>query len=287
VDDDESISAVRTAVELGVTLFDVADVYGFGHAEEVLAHGLGDDRHRVVVATKFGVRWGDGITRDISRQWLAEALEGSLRRLRMERIGLYQVHWPDDRTPISETLEALKRYQEQGKIGWIGCCNLNADQLRQACQVADVVSLQAPFNLLDRGIEADVLPAAAAAGVAVITWGSLAQGLLSGRLDDEAIRRFDPEDVRRRNPVFQQPRLRHSLAVVDQLRAIAARYGRTPGQVAIRWVLDTPGVTCALTGIKTPEQIRENAGVTWELDQHDYDVLAAAAGLERPQRAAP
>ena len=279
VDDHDSAAAIHRALDRGINLFDTADVYGFGHSEEVLASALGDERRHAVIATKFGMTWDarGRVSRDVSPARVVEALEASLRRLRLDCIPLYQVHWPDGATPVAATMEALRRCQEAGKIRWIGCCNFSTVLLREAWESGPVVSLQVPYNILDRDIESTLLPDCRERGVGVLAYSSLAQGLFSGRYGPDAT--FEPDDVRSRSAYFRGPRVGDNLRIVRQVQTIGAAHGRTGVQVAIRWILDNPGVTCALTGIKTAEQVEENAVTDWKLPPADRDLIDA---MSRP-----
>lgn len=275
VDDADSIRAVQRAMDLGVNFFDTADVYGLGHSEELLARALGNKRKDMVIASKFGVRWdaSGNTTKDISPGYARLALENSLRRLGLDCIPLYYIHWPDDVTPIAETMRALVQFQEQGKIRWIGVSNFSTSQLAEALSVADVQALQVQFSLVDRGPEKELLPFSQSAGVPIITWGSLAHGLLTGKYGADA--KFGPDDRRSRYENFKGEKFQRSLAVVEHLRKTARRIGVQPAQLALRWVLETPGVGCALFGAKTPEQVESNLGALgWSLPPEDYQELA-------------
>lgn len=275
VDDQESIAAVRRALAHGVNFFDTADVYGLGHSEEVLANALGDERHEAIISTKGGVAWTeDGRTRrDISPQAIIGALEGSLRRLKLDCIPLYHIHWPDGRTPIASAVEALVRCREAGKLRWIGCSNFSVSQMEEAQSVSPLVSLQAPYNLLEREAGVAVLPYCAAEDIAMLAYGPLAQGFLSGKYDQ--ISQFDASDVRSRNRSLQAGAMETNTATMSRVKALAARLDKSPAQVAIRWVLDEPNIACALTGVKTVAQIEENVGaVGWTLSPEDRRYLS-------------
>jgi myo-inositol catabolism protein IolS len=277
VDDQQSFRAIRRAYELGVTLFDTADVYGFGHSEEMLSAALGENRKKVVIATKFGVRWTEqGQTfRDLSPSWVTTAVEASLRRLKLDCIPLYQIHWPDLQFPLEDALGALEKCREQGKIRYIGCANFTLQMLRRANQRCRLESLQIPYNLANRGVEEEILPCCEAMGIGVIAYSPLAQALLSGKFAADA--RFGPDDVRSRSKYFQPGEFEKNLQILTPLREVARQYAKTPGQIAMRWVLDHPAVTCVIPGIKTPEQAEENVGATgWSLRPEDREKLSAS-----------
>jgi aryl-alcohol dehydrogenase-like predicted oxidoreductase len=274
VDDRESIAAIQRAIDLGVNFFDTADVYGFGHAEEVLGTALGTRRDKVVVATKGGIRWDEGgrTIRDLSPQWIVRALENSLRRLRLDCIPVYQIHWPDPGTPIAETLQALKKSQSEGKIKFIGCCNFSRDLFQQAQTICRLESLQVPYSLAERGFRETIRTYYEKLRVAVLAYSPLAQGLLSGKYSQKS--KFEGTDLRRHSVLFQGMKLEENLALLERIRTVGRRYGRSPSQVAIRWVLEESAVACAMTGVKRPEQVEENSGAAgWKLAEEDVHFL--------------
>jgi aryl-alcohol dehydrogenase-like predicted oxidoreductase len=273
VDDASSVRAVRAALDAGVTLFDTADVYGLGHSETTLAAALGSDRHTVVIATKFGVRWDAGGTtwRDLSDGWLDEALHGSLRRLQIDAIPVYQIHWDDGVTPIERVMERLCRYQEAGKILAIGACNGSPSDVARLAETGPLASMQVAYNALDRKAEEGVFPAVHARGGAILTHSSLAQGLCSGKRTPGA--RFGADDIRSRSRYFQDVSTETG-ATVARLREIGARHGCSPAQAALGWVLAATPVASALVGMKTPEQVRENVRPLWNMTDADRDYIA-------------
>lgn len=279
VDDRESERAVRAALDHGITFFDTADVYGLGHSETVLGRALGSDATKVTIAAKFGVVWDEsGRTfKDCNPQRVVTALEASLRRLGVERISLYQLHWHDGRTPIEEAVLALDRCRRQGKIGYVGCSNLSAEHFARACAVAPVVSLQFSYGLADRDAECSgVVSGLIAAGAPGIVYNVLGRGLLTGKFGANAS--FVGTDTRVRDAHFQGERFSRLLRLTEQLKTVARECGRQPGQVAIRWTLGRPGVAVALTGIKRPEQAVENAAATdWVLPDHCRRALDQAS----------
>jgi len=279
VDEREAMAAVRQALDLGINLFDTADAYGLGKSEERLSKALGPQRHEVVVATKFGVSWEEDPTGGRARTFLdssakrvVQALEGSLRRLKMDSIPLYQVHWPDPKVPTEETMAALVQCQEQGKIQQIGYSNATPQILSQVHQIHPLASLQVPYNLGCRAIEQETIPLCMSLGIGVLVYGPLAQGLLTGMYDRQS--RFGQDDQRHRLPHFHGAELERYLRLVDRLREVAHGYGKLPAQVALRWVLDKQAITSAIVGVKTPAQTVENAGATgWNLSAEDIAYL--------------
>jgi aryl-alcohol dehydrogenase-like predicted oxidoreductase len=269
ISDDVAIATCLGAVELGVNLIDTAPIYGQGRAEEIIgramrAHGR---REAFFIATKFGLDWtSGGVNANSTESRIRTELEGSLRRLGTDYIDLYQVHWPDTRTPIAETAALLAGFQREGKVRALGVSNFNVAQMEEFRSAASLASNQPPYNLFERGIDSEILPWCAANHVAVLTWSTLCRSLLAGR-----VRRgmsFDEKDIRHVDPKFQEPRFSHYMTAVERLAALAKeRYGKTVLELAVRWVLDHPGVSVALWGAKRPEQLDAVSGVMdWKLD---------------------
>lgn len=257
VEHDRLVEAVHTALDHGVNHFDTADIYGLGASEQLLAEALGPRRHDVVIASKFGVRRVDDRTvYDARPEWMHKALDATLRRLQLESLPLYYLHWPDGETPVAETLGALQRLKDAGKIRAIGMSNLSPEQCAEAFAAAEVSVVQLRYSLLDREDADAVRPIATKHGSPLVTWGSLSQGLLTGKFD--ASTRFDLSDRRKRYPAFQGEQYTRNLAFVEQLKTEADRLRTTPGRLAIRWLIDTPGVGTVLFGAKTAEQVEDN-----------------------------
>ncbi|GAB0116704.1 oxidoreductase [Acidisoma sp. 7E03] len=267
-DEREAIATIRSAIERGVTLIDTAPVYGFGHSEEIVGRALAEGglRQKAQIATKLGLAWKDGkVFRDSRRGRIAQEIEDSLRRLQTDVIDLYQVHWPDFETPFDETAETLRKLQEQGKIRAIGVSNFSPEQMETFSEFVRLDADQPPYNLFERGIEADVLPYATAKGLTVLSYGALCRGLLSGRITAET--RFEGDDLRRNDPKFQPDTLPDYVAAVRALDSLARdRFGKTVLSLAVRWVLDQ-GPTIALWGARRPAQLDAIAEVDgWRLD---------------------
>ncbi|PWB68395.1 MAG: general stress protein [Deltaproteobacteria bacterium] len=273
VEDPQSIAAIRRALDSGITLFDTADVYGFGHSEEILARALEGRIKDVIVATKFGVRWDESgrTIKDCSIGYIRKALEGSLRRLRTDCIPLYQLHWHDGVTPLPAVFETLLRLQEEGKIRYIGCSNLPISDFRRIPGSGKMDSAQLPFSLVFRQTTRDLADYQGQQGIATLVYGVLARGLLSGKYGQAS--RFGERDTRETDPEFRKNLVRYA-GIVENVIKMATKYRRTPSQVAIRWVLEQPSVSCALVGVKTEEQVSENAGaVGWRLEKEDREYL--------------
>jgi len=280
VDERSAEAAVHKALDVGINLFDTADVYGLGLSETRLSRALGQYRHRVVIITKFGVSWKyvpgqqrASTFRDSSPTHMVTALENSLRRLRIDCIPIYCVHWPDPNTPIADTIEALQKCQRQGKIRYIGLSNFPPDLVRLAHSAQPLGAVQLQYSLLARDQEADISMCRRQIGVSVVAYGVLAQGLLTGKYRPDA--RFPNTDRRHRLPHFTPPALERNLAVVERLRKVGKTRCKSPAQVAIRWVLDNPDVACAVVGAKTPDQVEMNAAVAgWSLTPQEHTFLA-------------
>jgi aryl-alcohol dehydrogenase-like predicted oxidoreductase len=257
-DDEQSIAAIRTAVDGGVNWIDTAAVYGLGHSEEVVARALEGVSPRPYIFTKCERTWNDKgeIKGSLKRDSIRRELEASLRRLRTDVIDLYQVHWPDPETDIEEGWETMARLKEEGKVRWIGVSNFNADQMERARRIAPITSLQPPYNLLTRQVEQTILPYAHHHGIGVIVYSPMKSGLLTGRMTKERVAAFPQDDFRRRVAAFQEPQLSRNLEFAELLTRIGARHGASAGVVAIAWVLRNPAVTAAIVGMRSAEQAK-------------------------------
>ena len=265
----ESIATIRAAVDRGITLIDTAPAYGFGRSEELVGKALAEGglRDGVQIATKVGLNWRDGsVYRDSRPVRIRTEIEDSLRRLRTDVIDLYQVHWPDLETPLAETARTLEDLRRAGKIRAIGVSNYSPAQLDTFRAIAKLDAVQSPYNLFEREIDADVLPYARHTRLAVLSYGALCRGLLSGRMT--ATTTFEGDDLRKVDPKFQSPRFQQYLAAVEELRRMAReRFGKSVLALALRWVLDQ-GPTIALWGARRPEQLEPLAEVDgWHLDE--------------------
>jgi aryl-alcohol dehydrogenase-like predicted oxidoreductase len=267
-DEAESIATIRAAVEHGINVIDTAPAYGFGRSEEIVGKAIaeGQLRSRVLVATKTGLEWDGGrVFRNASRARILQEIDDSLRRLRTDYIDIYQVHWPDPLVTIEETAEAMHTLFEQGKIRAIGVSNFSVAQMERFRRVAPLHVLQPPYNLFERGIEADVLPYCLKHKIATFGYGALCRGLLAGRMRADS--KFTGDDLRRTDPKFQQPRFAQYLAAVERLDRFAQQsFGKRVIHLAIRWMLDQ-GITTALWGARHPGQLQPVDEVSgWRLD---------------------
>ena len=269
-DEVQSIRTIHEAFDRGVTLFDTAPVYGFGHSEEILGKALaqGGRRNRAVIATKVGLDWRDGTPfRNATKARIAKEVEDSLRRLQTDVIDLYQVHWPDPKTPIAETAAAMAALHRAGKIRAIGVSNFSPRQMDEFRAIAPLHTTQPPYNLFERGIESNVLPYAKDQGIVTIAYGALCRGLLSGRMTKET--QFSGDDLRKKDPKFGQRRFQQYLGAVEKLDRFARdNYGKRVIHLALRWILDRADNTVALWGARRPEQLAPIGEVIgWKIDQ--------------------
>lgn len=256
-------SAISRALELGVNFFDTADVYGLGASEERLSQILGAKRHEVVIATKGGLSWTHGppgaraiISRDSSPKYLRNAVEASLRRLRIDRLPVYFIHWPDPSTEIRATFECLAKLCDEGKIGQIGCSNFSASQVRAACEVSAVSFVQLPVNLLGEDIDLELAQLLKEKAIGVMAYNVLANGLLTGKFNANSL--FAADDRRARLPLFQGKAYRRALQRVAEISVLAEAENLTCTQYAISWVLSRGDVVSAILGVKSRQQIEEN-----------------------------
>jgi aryl-alcohol dehydrogenase-like predicted oxidoreductase len=267
-DERESVSTIWAALDRGINLIDTAPVYGSGRSEEIVGKAISTAglRARAIIATKVGVEMRDGKAyRNATRQQIFREVDDSLRRLRTSYIDIYQVHWPDPRVPIEETAEAMQALYDLGKIRAIGVSNFSVEQMERFRRVAPLHVLQPPYNLFERGIEAQILPYRRANNIATFGYGALCRGLLSGRM--QADTQFEGDDLRRIDPKFQPPRFAQYLAAVGELDQLARdRFDRRVIHLAVRWMLDQ-GISVALWGGRRPDQLEAVLGVAgWNLD---------------------
>src|SRR5467141_4468931 len=275
-DEKESIRTIHAALDLGINLIDTAPIYGFGRSEELVGDALQDRRRdSIIVATKVGIDWTQGkIERNSTRQRILKEFEDSLRRLQTDYIDIYQVHWPDPFVSIEETAATLRELYEQGKIRAIGVSNYSPEEMARFRAVAPLHTIQPPYNLFEREIERDVLPFAVGRGVTTLTYGALCHGLLSGAMRTD--RQFAKDDMRKTtDPKFRPPHFAEYLNAASKLDAFAREnYGKRVIHLAVRWLLDQPGVGVALWGARHPEQlaaIREVIG--WSLGKSDFAAI--------------
>jgi aryl-alcohol dehydrogenase-like predicted oxidoreductase len=256
-DDKESIGAIRAALEAGINWIDTAAVYGLGHSEKVVAEALRGVQNKPYVFTKCGRVWGEDrvIGKRLKKESIRKECEDSLRRLQLDVIDLYQMHWPEPDEDIEEGWTEMAKLKEEGKVRWIGVSNYSASQMARVQSIAPITSLQPPYSLVQREIEKEILPHAASHNIGVLVYSPMKNGLLSGRMTKERVAAFPEDDFRKRSPYFQEPQLTRTLALVDDLRPMAAGYGVTVGELSIAWTLEHPAVTAAIVGIRNDSQL--------------------------------
>jgi len=256
-DDNESVRTIERALDAGINWIDTAAVYGLGHSEEVVGKALKSSPHKPYVFTKCSMRWGADrkIYRSLKRESLEEEIGNSLRRLGVDSIDLYQIHWPMPEDEIEEGWETLAKFQEQGKVRYIGVSNFSVAQMKRVQKIAPITSVQPPYSMLRRDIEKEILPFCLENNIGVINYSPMLSGLLTGKMTAERVRALPEDDWRRRNPSFQSPRLERNLALVEVLREIGQKHGVEPGVVAIAWTLRHPAITAAIVGARRPDQI--------------------------------
>lgn len=269
-DDAASIHAIHAALDAGMNWIDTAAVYGLGHSEEVVAQALKTYAGpRPYVFTKCARNWNADrqIVKLLKRDAIRAECENSLRRLQVETIDLYQIHWPEPEEDIEEGWATLAELQKEGKVRWIGVSNFNVSQMQRIAKIAPIVSLQPPYSLLRREIESEILPYTQEHRIGVLAYSPMGSGLLTGAMTRERIAQLPTDDWRTRSPHFQEPLLTRNLKIADKVIEIAKRQGRTPSEVALAWVLSHPAITAAIVGIRSPEQVAGVAGaLTWQLD---------------------
>lgn len=256
-DDDESVDAIRAAIDAGMNWIDTAAVYGLGHSEEIVAKALDGIGKRPYVFTKCERIWDKSgqIGKSLKEASIRAEVEASLRRLKLDVIDLYQVHWPEPDEDVEEGWSTLAKLKEEGKVRWIGVSNFSQAQMKRAQAIAPVTSLQPPYSLVQREVETGILPHAAATNVGVIVYSPMKNGLLSGRMTKERVANFPEDDFRKRSPYFQEPGLGSTLSLVEDLKPIAAKYDCSVGEVAIAWTLHHPAVTGAIVGLRNSGQL--------------------------------
>ena len=278
-DDQESIAAIHRALDEGINWIDTAAIYGLGHSEEIVGQALKSFvGPKPLVFTKCSMRWHPDRTiyRSLKAGSLAEELEGSLRRLGVDTIDLYQIHWPNPEEEIEEGWETLSKFKEQGKIRWIGVSNFSVAQMKRAQAIAPITSLQPPYSMLRKAIEEEVLPYAQDNGIGVINYSPMVSGLLTGSMTAERVAAFPADDWRRRAVEFNEPRLSRNLRLVELLREIGDGHGVSPGVVAVAWTLRHPAITAAIVGGRSASQVMGLApALNFRLSDDEYSRINA------------
>jgi aryl-alcohol dehydrogenase-like predicted oxidoreductase len=262
-DDSDSLGAIHAALDRGMNWIDTAAIYGLGHSEEIVGKALKDcGGHKPYIFTKCERRWHeDGqIYPALKAGSIREECENSLRRLGVDVIDLYQIHWPEPDEDIEEGWTAMARLKEEGKVRWIGVSNFNVSQLKRAQAIAPVTSLQPPYSLLAHNVEKEILPFAQQNNIGVIVYSPMRAGLLAGKMTKERAQSLPADDWRSRDKDFQEPKLTQNLQLVEILKKVGEKHGRTPGEVALAWTLHNPAVTAAIVGVRRADQVDGVAG---------------------------
>jgi len=291
-DDSQSIEAIHAAIDLGVNWIDTAAVYGFGHSEEVVGRALTGRSKRPYIFTKCARVWDDkgDIHGILKADSIRKECEASLRRLNIDTIDLYQIHWPDPPPDIEEGWSTLTKLKEEGKVRWIGVSNFNVSHMERCRPIAPVTSLQPPYSAVLPEVETEILPYCAQQGIGVIVYSPMRSGLLSGTMTKERVANFPEDDFRKRHVHFQEPNLSRNLELAELMKRIAAPRGRTAGEVAIAWTLRNPAVTAAIVGMRSAEQARGvlsamefrlSAEEIRQIDDFGFSSRARQGGVQR------
>jgi aryl-alcohol dehydrogenase-like predicted oxidoreductase len=255
--DTDSVPAIHAALDSGMNWIDTAALYGLGHSEEMVARALAGRSPRPYIFTKCERVWDEQgkIGASLKAVSIRRECEDSLRRLKTDVIDLYQIHWPEPDEDIEEGWTELARLQQAGKVRYIGVSNFNVSQMKRAQQIAPITSLQPPYSLVTREIEKEILPYAHRNNIGVIVYSPMSAGLLTGSMTKDRVAAFEAEDWRRNLPNFQEPLLSRNLELVEFLRELGRRHGRSPGELAIAWTLSNPAITGAIVGFRTVKQV--------------------------------
>jgi aryl-alcohol dehydrogenase-like predicted oxidoreductase len=254
-DDNASIAAIHKAFDLGVNWIDTAAIYGLGHSEEIVGRAVKESSFKPFVFTKSGMVWNE--KQEIKRTLLEirREVEGSLRRLQLDVIDLYQIHWPVEDKDIEEGWSTMADLQREGKVRHIGVSNFSIAQMERCLEIARITSLQPPYSMINRSVEAEILPYCKEHAIGVINYSPMHSGLLTGAMTKERVANLPPDDFRRNAKNYQEPQLSRNLAIADFLKVIGARHGVSAGVVAIAWTLSNPAITASIVGGRSPEQV--------------------------------
>lgn len=285
-DDNEAVATILKAIDLGINWIDTAAIYGCGHSEELVGKALKQTRIRPLIATKCSLLWNEKREKIgcLKAKSIRKECEDSLKRLGVEVIDLYQMHWPDPENNLEEGWGEMTRLQKEGKVRFIGVCNFNTGQLDRIRKIAPVASLQPPYSMIRREIENDLLPYCAKNNIGVITYSPMQRGLLTGKFNKKRLSELAPDDHRLRSPDFQEPQFSATLDLVEKLKPIAEKNKRALSQLAIAWVLRRPEVTAAIVGARRPAQIAETANASdWILSKNDIAEIEILLALREKQ----
>jgi aryl-alcohol dehydrogenase-like predicted oxidoreductase len=281
-DDNDSIGAIHRALELGINWIDTAAVYGLGHSEEVVARALKTTSHKPYIFTKCSMVWDEKREIINSMKQIRREVEDSLRRLQIEAIDLYQVHWPKPDEELEEGWTVMADLQREGKVRWIGVSNFSVSQMERAMKIAPITSNQPPYSMLNRTAESEILPFCLKNGIGVINYAPMHSGLLTGAMTKERVAAFPANDFRRNAKNYQEPLLSRNLAVADLLKAIGKRHSVSAGVIAIAWTLHNPAITAAIVGGRSAGQVEGIIpAMSFRLTQEEYEEIGAFLA-ERP-----
>jgi len=275
-DDDEAIGAILTALDKGINWMDTAPIYGLGHSEELVGKALKQTKQKPLVATKCGLLWSEQNQRIpcLEAESIRRECHTSLKKLGVDVIDLYQMHWPQPDEDIEEGWEEMAKLAEEGKVRYIGVSNYDVGQIKRIRKIAPVASLQPPYSMLHREVEDELLSYCAENNIGVVAYSPMQRGLLTGKFSQERLEALALDDHRRKSPDFLEPEFTATLQFADELRPIAERNGRTLAQLAVSWVLRRPEVTAAIVGARRPEQITETYSASdWDLSREDIDKI--------------
>jgi aryl-alcohol dehydrogenase-like predicted oxidoreductase len=277
-DDNDSVAAIRAGLDAGLNWIDTAAVYGLGHSEEVVAEALSGLSTKPYIFTKCERAWNAErkIVPSLKAASVRKECEDSLRRLKVDVIDLYQVHWPEPDADIEEGWTEMAKLQQEGKVRWIGVSNFSVEQMKRALKIAPITSLQPPYSMLVRKIEPEILPFVHANNIGTIVYSPMRAGLLTGKMTRERALSLPPDDWRSRDKDFQEPNLTRNLALVAQLAQIGQRHAKSPGEVALAWTLHNPAVTAAIVGLRKADQVNGTTGaLDFRLTDAEYNEILA------------
>jgi len=275
-DDNDSIAAIHRAIDLGINWIDTAAVYGLGHSEEMVGQALKTVTTKPYIFTKCSMLWDSKREIYQSMKQIRQECEASLRRLQVDSIDLYQIHWPKPDEEIEEGWAVMADLQREGKVRYIGVSNFSPAQMERALKIAPITSNQPPYSMINRTAEAEVLPFCAAHNIGVINYAPMHSGLLTGAMSRERVAAFPEDDFRRRAKNYQEPHLTRNLAIADLLKDIGTRHGVTAGVIAIAWTLHNPAITAAIVGSRSPKQVEGTVpATTFRLTEAEYSEIGA------------
>ena len=282
-DDAESMAAIHRTLDLGINWIDTAAGYGLGHSEEVVGKTISGMSQRPLVFTKCSLVWNEKgqFLDSLKRESIRHECEASLRRLKMDYVDLYQIHWPRPDEDIEEGWATLAELQKEGKVRWIGVSNFSVEQMKRAQTIAPINTLQPPYSLVRHEVQQEILPFCLQNKIGVIVYSPMYSGLLTGKMTPERIKNLPPDDWRQHDPEFQMPRLAKNLELVSVLNKIGEQHGVEAGVVAIAWTLRNPAVTAAIVGMRRPSQVDGvYPAINFRLTKSEVDLLNLTAGIK-------